>query len=459
MRLSQSTIDQVRNVSILDLAYNLGDQPKRVGNSYEVYCPNRNHITKRPHTYINPVKNIWKCFGGGGCGAKGADAITYYAWHEFGDWNPKLHFVDAIVGIAELMGITVEYEGNLSQPFHKPNQNKSILITQNKPVFEEIKAQDPDTCDYVYRKFLDLCPIYREHAEEWLGPKRQYNKKQILNIGLRSVPRTFEEQFTILNKLKDQGIAFDRIPGFTQVLKKDGIPENENHWYWTINARKGYFIPVRDEYGRIVRLRVATMGKPKYIWFSSNPSVYFKDGKYHFYDVILNKERDKNLNLMIKGGAPSGAPINIVPPAQILSIWNAGDDITSIYNIDEVIVTEGEHKSYISASILKKLIIGVPGVGNWRDVIPLLNRWGIKKIAIAYDMDALKSTTKANGKNQQVFDHLVEFANEALQHDIEVVLITWNLSDGKGLDDVLLSGKIPTEINIRTNERQPLQIL
>ncbi|MFC5449144.1 CHC2 zinc finger domain-containing protein [Paenibacillus aestuarii] len=461
MKLSESTIDAVRRVSVLDIATALGDNPKRSGTSYQVYCPNPAHSERTPDTYIKPSRNIWRCFGGGGCGAKGADAITYYAWHQFGGWDPKTHFVDAVVGVANQMGITVinEETGKTKSSSSFPASSSSVKPRVQSPAaFEEITAQDADTCDRVYRKFLQLCPIYREHAEEWLGPKRQYSKEQVLGIGLRSVPHNLEELFKIINKLHDDGESLVRIPGFTQRLKKGGNPENEKDWYWTISVHKGYLIPVRDDLGRIVRLRVATGGKPKYIWFSSQPTVYLNDGAWTFYDSKLQKDRGTSLHHMSKGGAPSGAPINVVVPPALLKLWESGTDITDLCKMDTIVVTEGEHKSNISSERLKMPVIGVPGVGNWKDVVALVNSWQSKKLAIAYDMDALKSEQKIEGKNQQVFDHLVDFAKELLQHGIDVVLWTWNIQDGKGLDDILLLGKLPIEIDLKTRERRAVVV-
>lgn len=73
-------------------------------------------------------------------------------------------------------------------------------------------------------------------------------------------------------------------------------------------------------------------------------------------------------------------------------------------------------------------------------------------------LSIFKSEQKIEGKNQQVFDHLVDFAKELLQLGIDVVLWTWNIQDGKGLDDILLSGKLPIEIDLKTRERRPVVV-
>ncbi|MET3658065.1 CHC2 zinc finger domain-containing protein [Sporosarcina psychrophila] len=116
-RISQETIEQVKAVPILELAEALGDQPRRAGKQYNVCCPNPQHNENTPDTFIEPNKNIFKCFGGGGCGAGGNNSISYFSWHEFDGYDPKQHFLKSIRGIAELMGIPIKTEdGKVIKP-------------------------------------------------------------------------------------------------------------------------------------------------------------------------------------------------------------------------------------------------------------------------------------------------------------------------------------------------------
>lgn len=103
-------------------------------------------------------------------------------------------------------------------------------------------------------------------------------------------------------------------------------------------------------------------------------------------------------------------------------------------------------------------MLGLPGVGNWKDVVPLVQAWGVNRLILAYDTDALYSETKVEGKNVQVFNALVNFAKTLLANGMDVLLWTWNSKDGKGLDDLLLSKKLPTEIDLRTREQRPVEI-
>lgn len=454
--ISEETIKEVRNVGILDLAIALGDNPKKIGTSYQVYCPNPEHSEKTPDTYIAPAKSVFTCFGGGGCGCKGNDAITYFLWHEFGNeatYNsekkryvfPKTRFPEAIEGIADIMGIDIKYKNGGTKKATKPK------VTPRFVSQEKVEPADADTCDRVYRSFLLRCPIRAEHGAEWLN-ERGYSKDAVLAMGLRSVP-DIEQTKKILLELKKKGISFERVPGFTQkampikmefdypeeLTEKDG----EYQWFWMINAPKnGYFIPVRDELGRIVRLRVRRDdGHPKYLWFSSQPD-----------------QSAEKCTQWHKGGAPSGAPVNVVLPTTYLKSWKAGTPIERIQNMGVVIATEGEHKSQISADHLQVGVVGVPGVGIYQSVLPLLQKWKTKRFYLAYDMDSLKSEKSVSGHNKQVFQHLLDFAKMVLHEGIDVRLLTWDVKDGKGLDDLLSGGKYPYEVNLRTKQKNPLNL-
>ncbi|CEH28288.1 hypothetical protein AM501_24035 [Aneurinibacillus migulanus] len=460
MKISSETIEDVKKITVLDLVYRMGLEVKKSGVHYQVFCPNPQHSEKTPDTYIRPSSNRFQCFGGGGCGACG-DAIAFYAWYTFGCYDAKTHFLDCIKGIAEIMGIPILYEDGTR--IQKPRKQPTAASTKKFEYISSrmVEARNAEDCDRIYRKFLSMCPIYQRHAEEWLGPKRQYTKEDVIAIGLRSVPGTYAELSTIIKELIQSGESLERVPGFTQKLKKGGNPENEKDWFWTIVGKideneGGYFIPVRDEKGQIIRLRVVTNSKPKYIWFSSAPTVYLENGKWKFDDPKLQAERESHLSKMRKGGAPSGAPINVVICTQQFPYWSAGTSIDNITKVDVVLGTEGEHKGQISANHLQVPVVCVPGVGNYKEVIPLLQKWGVKKFCIAYDMDSLKKEGSETGKNEEVFRHLVALAKECLALGIEVVLWTWNIKDGKGLDDLLLNSKLPIEIDLRTREQRPV---
>ncbi|WP_261381760.1 toprim domain-containing protein [Paenibacillus cremeus] len=462
-KISQSTIDAVEFVHTYDLAMRMGHWTKTSGGgSIKVECPNPNHIEKTPDTYIKKSTGIFMCYGGGGCGAKGK-ALQYYAWSTWGCWDPKTHFIDAVIGVCELMGIPIEYDGPVQDSIQKRVRPAIQPAAAPKAVFEDVPAQPAEVCDRVYRRFLELCPIYQEHAEEWMT-KRRYTKEQINAFGLRSIPATWPESKLIVDTLLKEGYSLERIPGFTLKLRKGGNPLNEKDWYWAINAYGKYFLPVRDDTGRIVRLRMATgQEKKKYTWFSSGPNVEVqKNSTGQITELkVLDPSLDINANPheMRRGGASSSHHINVVLPYQAHS--EQGQEVMDIFTFDSVVITEGEHKAFYAASILRKPVIGIPGAGNYRDVLPVLKKWGVKKAVVAYDADAFITKDKdgQKQKNEQVFKNLIDFSKEILESDgIELVFWIWNIADGKGLDDVLMGGKLPMEVNPRTKTRVPVTI-
>lgn len=437
-RISDETIEEVKSVPVLSLAEQLGYSPHRAGKQFEILCP----CCGAKNTFIEPNKDIFKCFGDknvGACGCSGKGAISFYSWHEYKSRDGN--FIDSVRGVAKSMGITVtDINGNVIDE----NSDFKVNYQRVKHV-KEVPAADPDTIDKVYRAFLTLCPIAKPHAEEWMI-KRGYSKEAIKTLLLRSVP-PLGQAAQILATLKKHGYPLERIPGFTQryisyemdypseLVTKD--EKNGGCWIWMITAQSGYFIPVRDEKGRIVRLRVRReKGDPKYIWFSSTENIHTENDKMRWQ----------------KGGASSGAPLNIVPPIELMPSWK-GNSLEDICDISTLIATEGEHKSQISANKLKKVVVGVPGVGIYSEMIPLLQKWDVKKLIIAYDSDSLWDENKKK-KNQQVFDFLVAFANQTLELGIEVCVWTWDSKHGKGLDDLLLNNHLPIEINLRTKERK-----
>ncbi|WP_145949607.1 CHC2 zinc finger domain-containing protein [Paenibacillus sp. Y412MC10] len=432
--LSQETIDTVKKVSVYEVAEKLGFHLKRVGTHWNLRCPNPNHHEKKdPDTYIKISTGYYKCYGGGGCGSEGY-AINFYSWNQFGGYDSKRDFYRSVEGIADLMGIPIKYtDGTVVQ-----DGSRAVYVPREQPKVIEVPAASADICDRTYRRFLDLCPVYDEHLAEWLGPKRQYTKEQIGVIGFRSIPRDFAMAKKIVDTLIAEGYQIERVPGFTQFVKRGGNPQNEADWYWLIAGMGKYYIPVRDDLGRIIRLRLRTNfeDKKKYVWFSSAP---------------MNEG-----NVIRRGGAASGAPVNVVVPTNQMAIWEPGTEITDICTVKKVLIIEGEHKSYITANRLNMVVMGLPGVGNFREVVPLLKKWGVEEAAIAYDIDAFYDKSKPTGKNENVFKQLVRFGKELISEEgIQTNLWAWNPSDAKGLDDLLLLGKFPVVTDLRTNERYP----
>jgi len=141
---------------------------------------------------------------------------------------------------------------------------------------------------------------------------RRYSVEEINLHMFRSVP-ILEEWINIYTRLYSFNYQFERIPGLSQVFQPDYFDskfpkvlgeaevfvdanekEHDGDWFYVLSASKGYFIPVFNEDGFIIRLRVRKdSGDPKYVWFSST----------HYIGV------EKTITKARRNGVSSGAPI------------------------------------------------------------------------------------------------------------------------------------------------------
>ncbi|WP_166437262.1 DNA primase [Niastella caeni] len=97
MRLSENSIQQVREASIVDVIKHYIPL-KHVGSNWKGVCPF--HDEKTPSFTVNDIKGVYKCFG---CGA-GGDAIGFIISKE------RVEFYQAVEMIAKICSIPLEYE-------------------------------------------------------------------------------------------------------------------------------------------------------------------------------------------------------------------------------------------------------------------------------------------------------------------------------------------------------------
>src|SRR5207248_49953 len=80
--------------------------------------------------------------------------------------------------------------------------------------------------------------------------------------------------------------------------------------------------------------------------------------------------------------------------------------------------------------------VSVPGVSNWRPAIEVLKALGTKKVRLAFDADARSKPTVAAP--------LKACALMLVAEGFAVELETWPIDAGKGIDDLLAAGGVPT---------------
>lgn len=163
---------------------------------------------------------------------------------------------------------------------------------------------------------------------------------------------------------------------------------------WRLNVGgwcAGFFVPVRDLAGRIQALQIRRdSGEPRYIWLSS---------------------KDKS------EGATSGAPIHFAAAHRLRE--------------GSAIITEGALKSDVIAQYTESAVIGLAGVNGYNSNFgTALKAAGVRNVQIAFDADWQSNPAVSRG-----LERLGLLLRDA---GLKVSRLDWALSEGKGLDDLLV---------------------
>lgn len=63
-------------------------------------------------------------------------------------------------------------------------------------------------------------------------------------------------------------------------------------------------------------------------------------------------------------------------------------------------------------------------------------------------------TVEGLKKTQSLYNIVRDFSMEVAKLDILNVIWTWNITDGKGLDDIIANRKLPIELNLRNGSKR-----
>lgn len=115
----------------------------------------------------------------------------------------------------------------------------------------------------------------------------------------------------------------------------------------------------------------------------------------------------------------------------------------------------------ISAKSFNVFAAGLPGAGNFNEILQLIPKWNIQKLIIAYDMDTLQrsdNSSESLKKQATLMEIVNRFAIEVSKLGVQSVIWTWNLKDGKGLDDLVYNHKLPIEYNLITKRQRAVTL-
>lgn len=371
------------------------------------------------------------------------------------------------------------FENDSSTVFEEKKQREE---RQKKRVDGEVKEHTPrqftvvdsvsilsnEELDKVYRCILDKLPLYRFHADYLI--KEGWNMELIKKHHICSFPVKNLENLPgslrkgMMSRRKLAKLVKDEL-GLSSLA---GVPGAyiDKSGYWSFTGKSGILFPVYDANGNIVRLRIRMdyldlpvkaeedengffykeKDTDERVTVSMSGPFILKDGKKIFkkfsshagkyrnfssYKINDQAYKDGFIENMYQKGCEAGNQMTVVADRQ--------DDFRLFW------ITEGEKKAIFSNYVLKQPFVGLPGVNdfgrlvkphlNGKSVLDIFKQRGAKVAVVAYDADRYSNDAVMN--NQEKLALLLKKAG------FTVLIADWDQEDGKGLDDLLSSGKVP----------------
>lgn len=231
---------------------------------------------------------------------------------------------------------------------------------------------------------------------------------------------------TVDSRLYDGLLAVIKQPNFVTVLDNgEIIAELEMKIGQKLEFKRG------DKIG-YVKLKKGQ----RYIWFSSankpgGTGAGGLDNPIPYHVAVPSKELQHNNELvkLHKDSEEHGVTIKSE------SIWITEGGLKADLAIDHIVNAYADEIDSVG-----KVMLAVPGVNTWRTLLPALEAMGVKRINIAFDMDAAE-----NKKVQKHFIEMVQF----LKTNYEVYIALWSLEHAKGIDEILEKGIKPILRKVR----------
>lgn len=205
------------------------------------------------------------------------------------------------------------------------------------------------------------------------------------------------------------------LPSFCKAVHEAGFDERvlvhvPGFYRWKKNGKidmavtEGIGIPIHTTDGKIAGIQIRR---------DVLQSAY--DSRYAWFSSAWINENPKAKELL-DGGATPGSPIDV------------------IRNKDEktILITEGHFKAMRASEHYGCTALSLQGIGSHhglRQVIAQLKK--VKTVILAFDADMVV--------NENVF-LMEKRLYESLKDDYVIKALTWNMEEGKGIDDVLLNG-------------------
>jgi hypothetical protein len=363
---------------------------RRKGRQAEGICPFHNDH-RMGSFLVTEHKGIFKCFA---CG-KGGDVIKFVSLYEHKTYGEAALYLAVEFGILK--------ETDVQQNFRRRiGKSESFCLEQKFQEIDKVRLKPTPLAtieirDELYRLFMKMAGLHPTQRDQ-LITQRGFDEQDIVDGSYFTFPTTrIHDFFSEVMAQYPQLDVLRGVPGFY-------FDKKTNQWDHAKYVGIGF--PIRNEKNQIVAIQVRKEDKSgsRYIWFSSS------------FAEQSTKEAE--------GGSSPGSPIDVWVPKQVKN--------TTLF------ITEGRFKAQWIGKVLSSIALSVQGVGSWRNVlesIPSITaNYGTKDIIIAFDADI--------DTNYNVFKHAQKLSDALDKEGYQVFYLYWNKADGKGMDDVLISGNV-----------------
>ncbi|GAB3564153.1 DNA primase [Spirosoma luteolum] len=273
MRIPEETVERIRQASDIIEVVNDFVSLKKRGSNYIACCPFHNE--KTPSFNVNPVRQIYKCFG---CG-KAGDSVRFVMDIE------NIGYGEALRYLAKKYGIEIAEQEQTPEELLRQNERESLLIALNfaKTYFQELIQQSDEGQSiglsyFRERGFSDPTMAAFElgySLDQWDG---------LLQEGLR------------------RGYTQEMLEKAGLVLIKDGDPGGKRKVFDRFRGR--VMFPIHNVSGRVIafgaRILKTDKNQPKYL-NSPETAVYHKSQV--LYGIFQAKQsiRQEDVCLLTEG--------------------------------------------------------------------------------------------------------------------------------------------------------------
>ena len=248
MRIPEETVERIRqSTDILEVINDFVSLKKR-GSNYIACCPFHNE--KTPSFNVNPVRQIYKCFG---CG-KAGDAVRFVMDIE------NIGYGEALRYLAKKYGVEIEEQEQTPEDLLRQNERESLLIVLNfaKTFFQETLLNTDEG------KGIGLS-YFRERG--FTNP----------TIDAFELGYTLDQWSALLQEGQRRGYSTELLEKAGLILTREGTDGGKQKVFDRFRGR--VMFPIHNVSGRVIafgaRILKVDKTQPKYL-NSPETSVYHK---------------------------------------------------------------------------------------------------------------------------------------------------------------------------------------